>query len=295
MAVTRAPEGAEADPRVEPDPGDALFEEARQRRRARRRRIAGLAVGLSLVAAAGIVGAVAMNGDGGASGERTALEAGAGAVAVPEPLPGDPTTLVASWGGFHEGWVLVYADGRVIWYPDAGAGLEGGVDRYTTVERNLTPVGLDQVESGAIDAAELNRPGTIQDDLWADAGFHPYAPARFAACGWRQYERWGEWVDASIVFGDLPPAARATVRGTQQTITGMGLLGNHPPEMTRPVECFILPAEQADDLVALSERPVTGYPSDGGQLTFVDFDRALVTELWIQPVMPHGQFMLWGG
>src|SRR5262245_58930815 len=102
MTITSAPERAETDPRVEPGPGEALIDEAKQRARARHRRFGVLAVGTMVIAVAATVVAMLVNGSGTVSRERPVMGDPAGAVAGALPVPVNPQELVASWGGYHE-------------------------------------------------------------------------------------------------------------------------------------------------------------------------------------------------
>jgi len=195
----------------------------------------------------------------------------------------------------HAGWVLVYADGRVIWYPDAGAGLGEGMSRYAIVQRRLTTDGLRLVRTGAIRVQDFNQADQVPTHVWAEAGYRLYVPAEYAVCGWEQGEQSGGWVDATSVLGDLPPAVRALLRGTHRTFSGFSFLDLTPPELRESTTCFALTTEAAEDLVRLSYQPTLRYRRDGDWLTFVDPEKALVTGMQILPVMPHGQFVLWGG
>lgn len=302
MAVTEAPHQTDSDSTYsdssfQPDPGEALIEEARQRAQARRRRYrrVGILLG-SIAAVAAIAATAAVMGSGPSSVDRSVLDSPAGAGApVAEPPVAD-ATLVASWGAIHEGWVLVYEDGRVVRYPDAGAGLV--VDqspRYAIVERRLTPAGLELVRSGAIVVSQFIEYARQPEDVWAEAEWRPYVPAEYAVCHWEQGDTSGRWVAASAVLAELPPAARTLLRDRQRPFTGFSFDPTRdPPGLQGPVECFALTTEEADRLVEVSFQPdLRRYRADGAILTFVGERRDV--EMWIQPVMPHGEFVLWGG
>lgn len=291
MPVSTSPHRSDSEASAAPDRGEALIEEARQHARARRRTRAGIAIAVSIVAASAVAVGLAVTGSGSSPGERP----GAGAGVPAAVAPAEEAELVTSWGGFHSGWVLVYADGRVIWYPDAGAGLAEGMSRYWIVERRLTTVGLRLVQSGAIQAEDFNRAAAVPPEAWAEPRYRPYVPAVYAVCHWRQEEMSGAWVDARSVLSDLPPAVRAMLRGTDRTFSGFSFLDMTPPGLQAPVTCFTLSAEATDDLAQLSYRPTLRYRAEGGELTFVDPARALVIGMQVLPVTPHGQFVLWGG
>lgn len=223
------------------------------------------------------------------------LDSAAGAVApVADPPVGD-AALIDSWGRVHEGWVLVYDDGRVLWYPDAGAGMARGMSRYAIVERRLTTEGLELVRSGALGSGQFNRSELVPADVWAEAEWRPYVPAEYAVCHVAEGSPDDYWADASSVFAELPPEARTLVRDRQRQFTGFSFNPAFDlPEILEPVECFALTTDEADSLVEVSSRPdVRRFHESGTYLRFVG--ERLVVEMWITPVMPHGQFVLWGG
>ena len=300
MAVTDVPyqtDSTDSDSSFQPDPGEALIEEARQRARARRRRYRMLGILVSIAAAAAIAATAAVMGSGPSPADPPVLDSPAGAGAPVADPPVADATLVASWGAIHEGWVLVYGDGRVIWYPDAGAGWypDSGVGRYAIVERRLTPAGLELVRSGALGVGQFNRAALVPADVWAEAEWRPYVPAEYAVCHWEQGDTSGQWVAASAVFAELPPAARTLLRDRQRPFTGFSFApAKDPPGLLGPVECFALTTDEADQLVEVSYRPdVQRYQDEGTFLRFVG--ERLVIEMSITPVMPHGEFVLWGG
>ena len=111
------PEPGPVDEPAGEDPGEALIKEAKQR--ARRRRL--LYGAVALVAAIAAVAAITR--PGGPSAPHADARA---APKPPTPLgaplvvgPDAASTLLTSWGQFHVGYVFVYADGRVIWEPEA--------------------------------------------------------------------------------------------------------------------------------------------------------------------------------
>lgn len=296
MAVTEAPyqtDSTDSDSSFRPDPGEALIEEARQRARARRSRYRRVGILVSIAAVAAIAATAAVMGTGPSPVDRPVVDSPAGAGAPVADPPVRDATLVASWGRIHEGWVLVYEDGRVIRYPDAGAGLVVDQSRYAIVERRLTPAGLELVRSGAIVVSQFVEYARMPEDVWAEAKWRPYVPAEYAVCHWDQSA--GRLSAASSVFAELPPAARALLRDRQRPFTGFSFNPtNEPPGVLGPVECFALTTDEADRLVEVSSRPdVQRYRDEGTYLRFVG--ERLVVEMWIQPVMPHGEFVLWGG
>ena len=296
MAVTEVhyqADSTESGSSFQPDPGEALIDEARQRARTRRKRFTWVGILVSIAAVAAITATVAVSGSGSSTAGRPVVDAAADAGApFAEPSVGD-AALVASWGGFHAGWVLVYDDGRVIWYPDAGAGMAEGMSRYAIVERRLTPEGLGLVQSGALSPGKFNRSALVPADVWAEAQWRPYVPAEYAVCHWEQDGLTGRWVAASTVLAELPPAARTLLRDSQRQYTGFAF-NFETPERQAAVECFALTTDEADSLVEVSYRPdVRRYRAEGAGLRFVG--ERLVVGMQIMPVMPHGEFVLWGG
>ena len=304
MAVTEAPKRTDSDSTYsdssfQPDPGEALIEEARQRARARRRRNRGVGIILSIAAVAAIATAAAVMGSGPSPVDRPVLDSPAGAGAPVADPPVSDATLVASWGVIHEGWVLVYGDGRVIRYPDyTGGGPADGMSGYAIiVERRLTPAGLERVRSGALVVSQLTWATLVEDDVWAEAEWRPYVPAVYAVCHPGDWTLPYRWADASSVFAELPPEARTIVRDRQRRYTAVSFApAFEPSELQGPVGCFALTTGEADRLVEVSYRPDLGRYRAGAEgvgLRFVGEQR--VVEMWIQPVMPHGEFVLWGG
>jgi hypothetical protein len=111
--------------------------------------------------------------------------------ALSTPVEGQPI-LVQDYGGeellgekivkcptgcpeWYHTYLVVYADGRVLWWN----GLRPGGEYV--LERRLTPEGVDLVRSGV-------EPGIDGGDLpasaWADAEARPYAPPRYSVCFW---------------------------------------------------------------------------------------------------------------
>ena len=293
MTVSAPPHRSDSEASAGPDRGEALIEEARRHARARRRLSAGIAIAVAIVAVSAVAVSLAAAGAGSSSDRGRAVDADAGARAAVAPAA--EAEVVTSWGRIHEGWVLVYADGRVIWYPDAHAGLAEGMSRSAIVERRLTTDGLRLVRSGAIQVGDFNWADLVPSDVWAEPRYRPYVPAVYAVCRWEQDELSGTWADATTILGDLPPAVRALLRDTHRTFSGFSFLAMTPPEVQEPTTCFALTTRAADDLVRLSYEPTLRYRKEGDRLTFVDPENTLVTTMWILPVMPHGQFVLWGG
>ena len=249
---------------VSPDPvertdPEALIEEARQRARRRRRMYAAVAAALALL---GVSLAVVFGRP----------EASQSALPEPDALPvtsdDEPATIVAQYARFHEGWVVVYADGRVIRHSDLGA--VGSSD--SMFEARLTADGLDRVRSGAIQPKDFLYTNVwLSSDAWADTHFEPYepAPTKYAICYWRG----NGFDDATDGMGRLPAAAQAVLRGRQRTYNNpiLPVLPQDPP--VAPVECFEVSAGEATALE--------------GTLSGTNFSAL--------PILPHGEWVFWAG
>jgi hypothetical protein len=242
VTVTAPPRPpATGDPVDWGDP-EALIAEARQRARRRRRRY-GVAVALLAVLATSLMVVFGRPEPPPSS--------------LPEPpvlpVPADPddaATIVAKFAKFHAGWVVVYADGRVLKYEMAG-------DMF---ERHLTAEGLDLVRSGAIQPRELKDnvvPQTLPADTWADREFKPYVPSRYAAClGTSGHPEWGiPPGQATHMVGRLPAAARPLLRDKELRTYRNDLFSHSevgPPDHSAdtlppepPFECFEVSTQEA--------------------------------------------------
>lgn len=85
---------------------------------------------------------------------------------------------------WYNTFLIVYADGRVLWWHDlrAGGDFRAGGGNFV-MERRLTPEGVDLVRSGVEPGIEPDY-GDLPDSAWADATARPYAPSRYAVCFW---------------------------------------------------------------------------------------------------------------
>jgi hypothetical protein len=177
------------------------------------------------------------------------------------PDPDDAASIVAKFAKFHEGWVVVYGDGRVIKSAGSGEGSEylGEGSEYLggglMFERHLTAKGLDLVRSGAIQPREIwynAVPQTLPTDTWADPEFQPYVASRFAACPSGLGSQAGHATDMA---GRLPAAAQAALRGKELRTYREDLFSHSevgPPDHSAdtlppapPVECFEVSTEEA--------------------------------------------------
>lgn len=134
------------------------------------------------------------------------------------------TEVIARYSAFRAGFVLVYADGRVIWYPAGGR----------VYEQRLTPEGVDLVRSGAVEpiaflggASQAELPASI----WADPEVRLYAPPRYAVCFTRSDGDHERDVDPSRVVDLLPAPAQALLRGKEPR--SYEALGNPPLDASK--------------------------------------------------------------
>jgi hypothetical protein len=224
----------------------------------------------------------------------------------PRPIPlGAPevqgpdagSTLLTSYAGFHDGFVYIYADGRVIYHSDWSSNA-GDQEAW---ERRLNPRGLDLVRSGVLVAWDFIQgsggrllggcatpPCPVPSDVWN----HPYAPptpwtpTEYAGClkqedrdlnlppGYQGFPL----RDATSRVGELPATAQALLH-TRRMYLGAGLAD--------PSECFALtPEERAAFSPFESVEWVELIPAstDEGAIG-----------LSILEVMPHGAIFAWGG
>jgi hypothetical protein len=211
-------------------------------------------------------------------------ESSRSASAEPPALPivsdDEPATIVAHYGRFHEGWVIVYDDRRVIAHSALSTmGWSGSM-----YERRLTADGLDRVRSGAVPASAFLYefyPGTaladwepfppsgelppgfaatpkLPADTWADPDFKTYVASRYALC------------DATSGLGRLPAPVQTLLRGKERTYTNVDLVSQSFTGSSPPEQCFEVSAAEAGVLKG-----------------------ALVVEPW--PILPHGEWVNWAG
>jgi hypothetical protein len=231
---------------VKDDTNEALIKEAKQRARRRRWSYGGAVVVVAVAAVA------AFTIPGSPSSPRHAARPVRPAPSI-APLVKGPdagSTLLASWGKLGVGYAFVYADGRVVWNPDAGVFLDA--DRRVTgtgngccvpgdatalhgaseprsefvaVERFLTAHGVELVLAGKLHpkrflvTREVDREGRIsiqygtieRKGLWAEPTARVYEPTKYAI----QFP----WLkgDADRVVDQLPAPAQAILRGKQRT------------------------------------------------------------------------------
>lgn len=248
---------------------DAVIKEAR--RRARRRRIAqGVVLAMLLAAAVALFGPRDGSPPSGAGAPQAGQVDGSGGGAS-----SNGAQLVMQWGEVHVGWVLVYGDGRALWYPDHGP----------VFERRLTPAGLALVRSGAVNWHDFLRASqaVFPANAWFEPASREYRPAAYAVCLWVGSNMPG---DAS----DLPAAARALLHDAPRVPAGHVVSASYEADTWN---CLRLNAADRDELRRTAVR--RGDWDWGEDLVFpTSADGSTVRgELW--PVMPHGEWVAWGG
>jgi hypothetical protein len=194
-----------------------------------------------------------------------------------------PAQLLAKYGKVHVGWVLVYPDGRVLSYPDHGP----------VNERRLTPSGVTAVRAGSLGLYDLLYPSPSPAGVWIDSEGHEYRPPAYAVCLWSRSNQPGE-------LRALPAAARDILSAASPARAG------HVVAESREVPSDASPQEAPSawqclrvgraDLVALegTAARVNRWPS-GDEIVFArspDGSRVMAS---VQPMMPHGRWIAWGG
>jgi hypothetical protein len=156
------------------DPGEALIKEAKQRARRRRLLYGGIAIIVAIIAGTAVsswsTNAAPPTGATPPVPAPPAVPLGAPLVVGPDAA----STLLTSWGQFHVGYVFVYADGRVIWEPDAPV--------YADADGRVTaiPIGSAGVGEWPTNAQFLLTEAGLEPGGWTPEGeFDP----RDAKCG----------------------------------------------------------------------------------------------------------------
>ena len=268
-----------------PPPVEAgVIREAKIRTRHRHLRYAiGITLGVMLLGA----GALAMSGGPWSSSEERTSEG------IP-PIAGatfDDGRILAQWSKFHVGWLYVYADGRVLSYPDrqAAAGHpNGGI-----LERRLSPVGVEMVQTGEVELREfLSLSDALPTAAWSDPSAANYRPSRFALCHAPFSEsppREG-LRDVKLIGDQIPIQLRSVLSGTELSFADP-VVGPWPG-----VDCFVLDAREAEVVwdVSLPRDDPAMYPSDANYTTLTATNGAEL-DVVLLPILPHGGFVQWGG
>ena len=198
------------------------------------------------------------------------------------------TELIAHYSKFHEGFVLVYADGRVVWFPWGGVGQLGEPGRLSgrVYEQRITPQGVDLVRTGAVQprvflgASQAEVPASI----WANPEVRLYAPPRYAVCFSRSDGDPRRDVDPSRVVDLLPAPAKALLRGEGEP-RSYEALGNPP------TECLEVTTEEAralDEILSDADigviEPGTWFVRREGNgrawIDFIDFLPLFPDRVW---------------
>jgi hypothetical protein len=197
-----------------------------------------------------------------------------------EQSPAGSGEIVADFGEIHFGWVFVYADGRVLWSPDTD----------DIFEIQLTAEGLGLVRSGALPIETfIGRYAPFPAEAVEDPQIRLFIPSNYAICYWQDGE-----VDASQVVDLLPASTQPLLRGKERTYTpvgGLTYLHASPPS----VECHGVTTDEARQLDALFE--AAGIEADS--LLGPSFNPAggdwNGIGIQFTPLLPHGQWVPWGG
>ncbi|HEX6579994.1 MAG TPA: hypothetical protein VF195_03900 [Actinomycetota bacterium] len=184
--------------------------------------------------------------------------------------------VVARFAKLHEGFVYVYADGRVLWFG------------YTSTinEQRLTPEGIDLVLSGDVEPqrflhwSDLDLPA----GAWADAEIRPYVASRYAVCF---YQEIGESNPGTInegyeypsrVVGFFPEPSRAILRGKDHTYEHSGEALD-----PGPIDCSEVTTDEARALdTILSD--VRVEDSEGDEIYWET-----------HMILPHGEWLVMYG
>lgn len=247
---------------------DAVIKEAR--RRARRRRVAqGLVMTLLLAAGASLIGS---RFDPPPSGAETQVgqvdDSGLG------PAP-EGSHLVVKWGAVHVGWVLAYADGRLLSYRDSGP----------VWERWLTPAGLALATTSAVNWDQFLHvtQSMFPASAWLDPAPREYRPSAYAACLWAGPN---QPADRSA----LPTAARSLLKDAARPPAGHVVSASYGADTWN---CLRVTAAELDSLRQIAARD--GNWDSGEELVLPPSADGSYVSADIWPVMPHGQWIPWGG
>lgn len=250
---------------------DGVIKEAR--RRARRRRIRQAAVILAIVAAgAAALGSRDAHPPQGTDPSAAAPANGSG-LGVADVS--DPAQLLATFGKVHVGWALVYVDGRVLWLPD----------HDPVFERRLTPAGVALVRAGSLGLYDLlvAQSATSPAGIWAEPEAREYHPTAYAVCLWTGPNQPGG-------LRALPTAALDVLSDAPRARAG------HVVAESREASTWhCLPVGGAD-LVALERLAVrVDHWESGDEIVFARSADGSTVTASVSPMMPHGEWIAWGG
>jgi hypothetical protein len=221
------------------------------------------------------------------------------------PDPDEAANIVAQYRAMRTGWVIVYADGRVIGEsyfigpPSLGPGI---------VERRLTPAGLELVRSGEVKPSTFLTQSTVSQPagaFWADAEFKPYAPSRYAV--W--FSGWGALgPPGPPPSANLPTAAQTMLHGKEriQDIAAVhkemcspAIATSDPGQRRR---YFALSSEEASTLrntlidegwFVANSSGTTAEIRAPGEPTWAEteFTGHFGPHMWQHPILPHGELI----
>lgn len=299
-ARLRKPASAVANPLVVGPPivEDGVIFEAQ--RRARRRRTAYLIAASAFAISAGAFAMFA----GSSMVPNQGSEQGGESSGFSAPV--DEADIVAGWSKIHVGWVYVYDDRRVVWYPDSHASLREGTEPLQGIlVQRLTPNGLELVRAGVIEPRTLlvDR-DDVPMEVWSDPTPDEYLPSKYALCPTTETgDVSGAIGDVGAIRDRLPLDLQTLLRGTERTFTqygnGAGVRGAGGYYGTGPgpgVDCFVLSPEQARAVWA------QGDPRDQAMMLLDDTSYATLTasdggelEVVFGPILPDGGWVQSGG
>jgi hypothetical protein len=190
--------------------------------------------------------------------------------------------LIAHYARVHDGFVYVYADGRVILYADVGASAPFGAGRYQLLEVHLSPSGVYLVQSGALEAwAFLQDDSSVPREAWGPAiEVGPYVPSRFAVC-YYQGDPGSTW--RRNLGYEFPPAVVPFFPTEARGILGGELTHGEAGRDDDPYhpECSAVTIEEARALDSLLEG-VRVVDAQGNAI------------FWeMTPILPHGARAAW--
>jgi hypothetical protein len=204
-------------------------------------------------------------------------------------VPSTPETgvLILQYQHVGIGWVYLYADGRVLW------SFLG-----PTYERRLSPAGVDLVRSGAIEPSVFLRQclactkPVLPAGSWADTEIKQYVPSRYAMCHFELTRfRPSRFLDRLPSFAqELLGGKEQPYQGVTDTIVDDG--GPAQLELQARIDCWEVTTGDARALdEVLSDAGFEEWRSTpGGVLAFVPpADLGHGTDLWLTPVLPHGE------
>ncbi|MCP2366816.1 hypothetical protein BCL57_000958 [Agromyces flavus] len=189
--------------------------------------------------------------------------------------------------------MFVYADGRVLIHPDTASGI---------TEMQLSTAGIEAVRSGEVPADSfVVAPWTIPTSAWANSVAREYSSDLSAVCPDAAATQAGT---LPALQDRLPTAVRRILAGTITTFAadpyGIGMA----PNLDGAVECWILTRSQS---IAVWEQSrgfeglggpdgefVSGRHDQGQWGTLIDPDGSWIG-FNVEPVLPHGGFVFWGG